>query len=350
MKFLNKKSIDSQKGTVIALVLVFGTIFLLMFSSLAGFILLQLKQSKQKVSWKQALVIAEAGINYYRWHLAHAPNDMQDGQAWCCATPPCAACGPYEYDYDDPEAGTIGKYSLEIEGKQQCGQVTAVTITSTGWTEQFPSVKRAVKVKYVRPTVADYAYLLNDNVWAGADREIKGPYRSNGGIRMDGENKSLVTSAKENWVCTGSFGCSPCPSQCWTEGSDCVCPGIFTTANGVEELFNFPSPPFDFTGITMDLAEIKNLTQSGQGIYLAPSEQEGYHIILKNDKSLDVYEITSLNAIYAYDTENGWHWENSAIGNEVFLANYPIPNDCGLVFIEDDLWVEGKVKGKIAIV
>ncbi|MEA2113747.1 MAG: hypothetical protein U9P63_03805, partial [Patescibacteria group bacterium] len=115
-------------------------------------------------------------------------------------------------------------------------------------------------------------------------------------------------------------------------------------------LFNFPSPPFDFTGITMDLAEIKNLTQSGQGIYLAPSEQKGYHIILKNDKSLDVYEITSLNAIYAYDTENGWHWENSAIGNEVFLANYSIPNDCGLVFIEDDLWVEGKVKGKIAIV
>jgi len=335
LKQIFKKTANNQKGAIIALVLVFGTIFLLMFSSLAGFILLQLKQSQQKAAWHQALAIAEAGVNYYRWHLAHAPDDLSGGG---------------EYDYHDPEGGIIGKYSLEIKGKQRCGQISAITITSTGWTEQFPSVKRVVKVKYVRPTVADYAYLLNDNVWAGADREIKGPYHSNGGIRMDGENKSLVTSAREDWVCTSSFGCSSCPSQCWTEGSDCVCPGIFTTANGVEELFDFPTPPFDFTGITMDLAEIKNLTQSGQGLYLSPSDDEGYHIIFRNDRSIDVYEITELDAVYAYDSENGWHWEYSVIDEETFLGNYPISDDCGLIFVEDNLWIEGEVKDKITVV
>ncbi len=316
---------NKNKGAILTLVLVFGAIFTLLLSGTLGFILIQLKQTRQKVAWHQALTIAEAGVNYYRWRLAHAPDDLSGGG---------------EYDYNDPEGGIIGKYSLQIEGSQQCGKVTAVTITSTGWTEQFPETKRKVRVKYVRPSVADYAYLLNDNVWAGADREIKGPYHSNGGIRMDGENKSLVTSARETWTCTASFGCSPPEEK----------PGVFTTANGNEDLFDFPTPPFDFNGITMDLAEIKNLTQSGQGIYLPPSGQKGYHIVFINDRSIDVYEITQLNSVYAYDLENGWHWEDSVIDSENFLGNYPIPGECGLVFIEDDIWVEGKVKGKITAV
>lgn len=322
---------NKNKGAILTLVLVFGTIFLLLFSSLAGFILIQLKQSRQKVAWHQALAIAEAGLNYYRWHLAHAPGDIQDGTG---------GPGPYEHDYADPEGGIIGKYSLEIEGRQQCGQTIAVTITSTGWTEQFPKTQRKIKVKYVRPSVADYTYLLNDNVWAGADREIKGPYHSNGGIRMDGENKSLVSSARETWTCTSSFGCSPAQEK----------PGVFTTANGNEELFDFPVPPFDFEGMTMDLAEIKNLTQGGQGIYLPPSDQEGYHLIFNNNKSIDLYKITELDRVYAYDLENGWHWEDSVIDQETFLGNYPIPESCGLVFIEDNLWVEGEVKGKITVI
>ena len=340
----------TNKGAITTLVLVFGTIFILTFSSIVGFILIQLKQSRQKVAWNQALVIAEAGINYYRWHLAHSPGDLQDDQSWCCDSPPCSVCGPYEHNYFDSEGGLIGKYSLEIQSSQQCGLITAVTITSTGWSKTHPNTKRQIRVRYVQPTVADFAYLLNDNVWAGADREIKGLYHSNGGIRMDGENKSLVTSARENWVCTSSFGCSSCPDDCWIELSQCTCPGVFTTANGNEELFNYPIPPFDFEGITMDLAQIKLLTQGGQGIYLPPSGDKGYHIIFRNNRTIDVYKITHLNSVYTYDTENGWHWEDSVIDSESYLGNYVIPNDCGLVFVEDDLWAEGEINGKITAV
>jgi len=334
------KDKEKNKGIVTALVLVFGSIFVLLFTSLSGFILIQLKQTRQKVAWNQALTIAESGINYYRWHLAHQPEDLQDGEAWCCASPPCSACGPYEHDYSDPEGGVIGNFSLEIQGNQQCGLVSGITIISTGWTNDFPNTKRKVSVKYVNPSVADYAYLLNDNVWAGADREIKGPYHSNGGIRMDGENKSLVASAKETWTCTDSFGCSPSQEM----------PGVFTTANGNEELFDFPVPPFDFDGITMDLAQIKSLTQGGQGLYFAPSGDQGYHLIFNSDRSVSVYRITQLDSIYAYDSENGWHWEDSVIDDVVFLGDYDIPETCGLIFIEDDLWIEGEIKGKITLV
>lgn len=315
----------NQKGSIITLALVFGSIFLMIFSGLSGFILIQLKQSRQKVAWNQALTIAEAGIGYYRWHLAHAPTDLS---------------GNGEYNYSDPEGGVVGTYSLEIQGTQQCGQINSVTISSTGWDNEYPNVKRTIQVKYVQPTVADFAYLLNDNVWAGSDREIKGPYHSNGGIRMDGENKSLVTSAKETWTCTSSFGCSPSQEM----------PGVFTTANGNEDLFSFPIPPFDFEGITMDLAQIKSLTQVGQGIYLPPSGEKGYHVILKNNQSIDVYKITQLDSIYAYNEEDGWHWEDSVIDNENFIGNYLVSESCGLVFIEDHLWVEGELSGKITIV
>ncbi len=342
---------NQSKGIIITYVLVFGAIFLLLLSGLLGFVLLQLRQASQKVAWNEALHIAESGIDYYRWHLRHFPNDLQDGESWCCDSPPCLFCGPYQHSYSDSLKKVEGKFSLEIKGKTQCGKVAAVTIVSTGWTDQFPKVKRKVEVKYLRSSVADYAYLLNSNVWAGSDREIKGPYHSNGGIRMDGENKALVTSAKSGWVCTDSFGCDTCPADCHLEESNCVCPGIFTTANGNEELFRHPVPPFDFEGITMDLAEIKDLTKNqGQGIYLPPSGEQGYYVILKKD-SFDVYKITDLDAVYAYNLEKGWHWEYSVIGEkDATPQTYTIPSNCGLVFIEDDLWIEGEVQGKVTVV
>jgi len=332
--------IQNNQGIITTYVLVFGTTFLLLFSALLGFILLQLRQSSQRIAWNEALHIAEAGIDYYRWHLRHFPNDLQDGNYWCCSSPPCSVCGPYEHSYSDPEGKVVGTFNLEINGNVQCGEVTAVSLISTGWTEQYPDMERKVKVKYVRPSVADYAYLLNENVWAGSDREIKGPYHSNGGIRMDGGNNALVTSAKETWICTPSFGCSPSQEK----------PGVFTTANGNEELFRYPVPPFDFEGITMDLAEIKDLTKNqSQGIYLPPSEEQGYYVIL-NKGSIEVYKITDLDPIYAYNLEDDWHWEYSVINEKTLLGNYPILSDCSLVFVEDNLWIEGEVQGKLTVV
>ncbi len=341
-----------RKNQITIQVLVFGSIFLIFLAGILGFLFLLHRQSLRKVAWNEALHIAEAGINYYRWHLQHFPDDLQDGNDWCCQSPPCSTCGPYEHSYQDPQQKVKGTFSLEIEGKVQCNKVMAVKITSTGWTEEFPEIKRKISINYIHSTVADYAYILNSNVWAGADREIKGPYHSNGGIRMDGENNSLVTSAKEEWICTSSFGCSPCPTSagCYLEGTDCKCPGVFTTANGREELFRYPVPPFDFEGITVDLAEIRDLTANqGKGIYLPPSGGKGYHIIL-NGTFVKVYEINSLESVYSYSLEEGWHWEDSIIENETYLGEFSLSEECALVFVEDDLWIEGSVQGKVTIV
>jgi hypothetical protein len=356
LKFNNNFSVQRsafsvQKGIITTLVLVFGTIFLILIGGLLGFILLQLRVASEKVAWNESLHIAEAGTNYYKWCLN---NNVEQN----CQT---------EKDYFDPTGNLVGHFSLQISSTVSCGETVQKRIISTGWTNKFPQIKRKVEVLYARPSVAKFSYILNDNVWIGSDHVIRGPYHSNGGIRMDGENQSIVTSAKEEWICTKSFGCGPlgfpgvgkgigiCPDpQCYLdEEKNCICPGVFTTENGNPDLFSFPVPPFDFAGLTIDLAQMKNSAQSS-GVYLPPStdlnpQGKGYHIIFKNNGTFEVWLITGLSPTYAYSLEEGWHYDYFTITSEYLYNTYSIPSACSVIFVEDNLWPEGEVKGKVTI-
>ena len=239
-----------HKGQTLTFVLVFGGIFVLILGAILSFILLQHRTNIRNVSQYSAFSIAEAGVNYYRWYLAHYPGDLSDP-------------GGPEHEYFDPQGQAIGRFSLEINGEQRCDVTSKIIITSTGWTYDFPSLKRQVRVQYAQPSIADFSTIVNSDVWVGSDVEVKGRYHNNGGIRMDGENDSLVTSAKESWVCTSSFGCSTCQSPCWREGSLCKCPGIWGAGEGQEKgLWKFPAEQIDFLGISTDLVQMKAKAQS----------------------------------------------------------------------------------------
>ncbi len=330
---------ENKKGNIITLVLVFGVVFLILFTSITGFILFQLRASLKRVSWEESLYVAEAGIDYYKWCL----NNDAEGN---CLN---------NKNYYDVYGNLIGDFSLDINNETSCGDITHREIISSGKTDRFPDFIRKIKVSYGRTSVAKFAYLINDNVWAGEDREIKGFYHSNGGIRMDGENKSLVTSNKEEWICTNSFGCDPCPSDCEIRDSDCFCPGVFTTSgNSYPDLFDFPVPPFDFDGITVDLANIKDKAQNF-GVYLPPSEDidpaaEGYHIIIKNNGTFEARIITSLSFVWGYNEEEDWHRDYFIISDEYLYDTFSIPSSCSVVFIEDNIWIEGELEGKTTIV
>ena len=333
-----------NKGIITTYVLVFGAIFLLLLSGLLGFILLQLRQAEQRLAWNQSLHIAEAGFNYYRWCLN---NEVEQN---------CQA----QKDYFDPAGNLVGQFLIEDDFALTCGQITSRKITSAGWTNRFPNIKRKISILYARESIAKNSYILNDNVWIGADHEIRGPYHSNGGIRFDGENQSLVTSARETWLCTASFGCDyiNCPSRCSREGSACRCPGVFTTTNNSRpDLFEFPVPPFDFEGVTIDLARIKEITSAYPWQYYWPvitdidSQGKGYHLKFLDNGTFEVWIITKLKQTLAYDLEWGWHDDYSEIEEEYRYGN-PIAIDpnCSLIFIEDNLWLEGKIKGKVTVV
>ena len=320
----------SKKGFLLVLVLVFGSIFFMMASAFIGYVITQSHLTQAKYNKERALDIAEAGLDYYKWFLVHNPNDTTNGTG---------ATGPYVHTYNDPEGSAIGEFSLDIASSTACGEVYAIDITSTGYTYDDPDVERVVYGRYARPTVAEFAYIINSNVWAGADRVIVGPYHSNGGIRMDGTNNSTVTSGQETWSCTSSYGCSPTNNN----------------ANGVlgngpnDELWSFPSTPINFTGITVDLSAMQDKAQNHGGRYFGPSGGHGYRVVFKNNGTIDVYRVTNTTSYWGYSTEDGWQSERHVISASTLLGNYTIPSTCSIIYAEDKVWLEGVVKGKVTI-
>ena len=317
------------------MVLVFAAVFVTIMIGLSGFIFVQNKASISKENREKALQVAEAGLQYYKWFLAHNPGDLTDGTG---------APGPYVHDYYDPEGGSIGEFSLEVNGNSSCGNTISIDITSTGIMKNDPLISRKVFGKYSRPSVAEYAYIINTNVWAGSDRTISGKYHSNGGIRMDGTNESIVTSAVKDWLCTTSFGCTP----------DKAVDGIFGISPN-SHLWKFPTEQVDFTGIVQDFVNMKTQAQDS-GLYFGPvggeSNQRGYHVILRSDKTADVYKVTRTKyhwGIHIDDLAAGWKKDYYTIDKETFLGNYAIPQNCSLLFFEDKIWIEGEVSGKVTV-
>jgi hypothetical protein len=323
---------EITRGYLLVMAMVYGSIFFVILSSFLGYIVTQSRVAEYKYLKEQSLEIAEAGLNYYRWFLAHNPGDATNGTG---------APGPYVHDFYDPEGAKMGEFSLDVSSSTACGEVYAIDITSTGYTTENPDYERIVYGRYAQPTVAEYSYIINSNVWAGSDRQIIGPYHSNGVIRMDGTNFSTVTSGQETWVCDGSISCSPT-----TTGG---------TVNGVygdgvnDHLWSFPSPPINFTGLTIDLSAMQAKAQTGGGRYIGPSGSYGYRILFNSNGTFSVYRVTGTTLYWGYTTEAGWVQERHVISGSTFVATYTIPSACSLIYVEDKVWLEGAVNGKVSI-
>ena len=68
-----------SSGYLAVFVLVFGSIFFVILTAFMGFVINQKQVQEAKKREEQALAIAEAGLSYYKWYLAHNPNDIQNG-------------------------------------------------------------------------------------------------------------------------------------------------------------------------------------------------------------------------------------------------------------------------------
>ncbi|MCD5396347.1 MAG: hypothetical protein LR000_01630 [Candidatus Pacebacteria bacterium] len=339
-----------EKGTLVTIVLVFSLIFLILMGSIISLILAQYRASKKKSAYELAFQIAEAGINYYRWRLAHAPQDFCDGVppgSEKCQNPPY---GPFVHEYKDPEGNVVGEFVLWITPPSKC--YPWAIIESEGYTLEFPETKRKLKAKWAKPSLAKYAFLTNSNVWIGEEGRLKGPLHSNGGIRMDGEQNSLATSAKETYICGPEHGCDywRCNDPCRWTASGCECPGIWGEGKGKDlGLWDFPVPAIDFDLISRDLATLKEEAQNA-GFYFGPSGRKGYHIEFLSNGKFYLYKVTRLQRpVYGWDGEN-LVIESNSIKNKTLLGMYDLPSDCAPIFVEDNLWVSGDVAGRVTVV
>ena len=161
--FANSK-LNFQRGTILIQVFVFGMIAVLVIGALISWAGTNIKSSRHTVYREQAIEIAEAGVEYYRWHLAHNQSDFQDGST----TP----IGPYVHNYYDKDGNLIGSFTLTIT-PPLVGS-TLVTILSQGSVSADPTASRKIQVKLGMPSIAKYAMVTNSAVYYGSGDEVFG--------------------------------------------------------------------------------------------------------------------------------------------------------------------------------
>ena len=318
-----------QKGAILTYLIIIIAVFMMVMLPVVADFTQKIQILRSSITREQAFQIAEAGINYYQWHLAHYPNDYQDGTG---------QPGPYVHDYVDFDTQQkIGEFSLVVTPPPTGS--TIVTIQSTGWTNEQPSLKRIITVKYGIPSLAQYAFLSNDVIWIGSNETVGGMLQSNNGVRFDGIGSAPIRSAKETYTCPSSQG-SPCPA---------VKDGVWGAASQyVKNFWQFPVPAIDFSSLTSNLADMKSLAQSS-GIYLPPSNKKGYSLEFNSNGTVSIYKVTKL-----YSTPTGWdvngvaHNEDIDYQNRTFHLTQAIPSN-GIIYIEDNIWVEGTVHGRVTV-
>lgn len=356
---------QNQSGSMLILTLVAANLFLIITMGAIGLAILQQKLNIRKVARAQALHIAEAGVNYYRWVLYH------DGQEYCnketCAT--STPYGPYgPYAYKDSAAGTItGYYELYITPPALNGS-TIVNIKSIGWIADYPNIKREVEVQCGIPSWSTFATMTNGadgNLGYGPNSSVTGPIHCNYGcVRMDGLASNIVTSSQLN--CGTTYGVYTCRNEASpTEPMN----GCDPNFQGDDPPQNMPDPerasfqggrrfgktvPIVSYGLlsTDYLNKVYTKATSSDGLLFDPripgeadpaselayrncesdgdsSCDEGYHIVFIPGNQFNISKVSAVRGA-----------GNFSINTESASVTYNIP-DNGIIFVKNTVWVDG---------
>ncbi|MBI5138458.1 MAG: hypothetical protein HZA95_01505 [Candidatus Vogelbacteria bacterium] len=326
---------NSKQGSLLIQALIFGTIAIVIIAGLINWVGVNLKATAQTVSREQAFQVAEAGIEYYRWHLAHSPEDFKDGTS---------NSGPYVHNMNDKNGVKIGQFSLSIT--PPIPGSTKVILRSTGTVVSDPTVSRTIEAELAIQSIAKFSLLTNATLRMGAGTEVFGPVHANGGIHFDGLAHNIISSALATYNDPDYSGSTRHGVYTLVSPADPVPP---TPIQDRPDVFmsgrEFPLPAVDFTSITNDLSDFKTEAETS-GLYFPASGKSGYHFVLKPNDTMDVYRVDSLapvpNGCPKVTGQNGWGgW---SVQGETFVANYVFPQN-GLIFAEDNLWVDGRIDG-----
>ncbi len=322
-----------KKGVILINTIVFGVIASIMVFALIGWVALVLKNIRNIAVREQAFQIAEAGIDYYRWHLAHNPTDYQDGTG---------GTGPYIHPFYNKDDTRIGEFRLSITAPPAGS--TLVTIMSVGSVDIQPLYIRTIVSQLAIPSFAKYAVVANDTMRFGSGTEIFGPIHSNGGIRFDGLVHNLATSALEDYDDPDHGGGNEFGVHTHASPTDPNPPSAVPSRPDVFEAGRqFPVAPVDFAGITTDLSNLRTKAQAPEGFYRSSSGSQGYEVIFKTNDTFDLYRVNSVTSTpggcyYSYQSD----WGTWSVGTRTLLGNYANPSN-GIMFLEDHVWVKGQI-------
>jgi len=335
LKISKKRNVN--RGMIIVQTIVFASVVVIIISALSSFAATNIRAGRITFNREQAFQVAEAGVEYYRWHLAHAPEDFQDGTG---------GSGPYVHSLKDKNNNTIGQFSLDITPPPTGS--TVVKIKSTGSSSLDSSYLRKILSSVAKPSIAKYAVAGNNAMRFGAGTEIFGPIHVNGGIRFDGLAHNVTTSGSTTYTdtdgdaCTGSnsYAVHTClsPADPTSPTPLPLRPDVFEAGRLISQ------PTIDFSGFTTDLAVLKANAQSS-GFYrdVAGGSFVGYHMVLKINNTFDLYKINSWASLGDCSSSPSGtpSW---SVGTQTLQGNYAFPAN-GVIFIEDHVIINGQVNG-----
>ena len=384
MLVCNKKNENNKyRGSILPFVLIIMSVVLIILVSMFGYISAQMKYSYAQVEREKAFQVAEAGVYYYRWYLAHkiAGKTVQQIKTfWQTGSPLGVGATPYTADYYDPEGGKIGSYSISVIPPDPSS--TIVLVTSTGWTDKEPTLQRKVQVRFRRPSWSENSVLANDFMRFGDGTEVFGKIHSNSGIRFDGLAHNIVSSSLSTFDDPDHSGgaefsvhthVNPPPLTGVNDSFRTLEASPNTPAKR-EDVFlggrQFLTSTVDFNGVVSDLGNMKTESQiAGSGKYF-DGTGAGRQIILKTDGTFDAYLVNSFdsgdsNSIISYvgtkkadgtggdcattvtTTGPNTQCKDITSGQKCYCKhdNYPIPTG-GVIFVEDNVWLEGTISEK----
>ncbi len=338
-----KKTLKQKdKGSAVAYGLIIISIVSLILLALIQFIISQIKYGYYTEAKQEAFQIAESGISFYRWYLAHQTDGKttQEVKDFWTSGSPLGVSTPLERDYEDSSGQVIGKYSLSVTPPSNTS--TDVTVISRGWTLKYPQAVRTISAVYRRSAWSDYAVLTHEYSTFDTTWNINGKIFSNTGIHFDGIVQNVAYAGRSSYSDL-DFGTKP---GVWTN-----CP-VAAGCNGRTEsdVFlagkKFPVVKKDFVGLTVNLSSIMNLARSsgdnmcnaaGTGCYFdnGGSGMLGRRITLKDDGTFDI-------AIVSQVKSNSNRIKKEKTGS---LENYTIPQN-GVIFINGDVWIDGELRDK----
>ncbi|MEI8361060.1 MAG: hypothetical protein WCG01_02950 [bacterium] len=369
-------SLNNNKGSMLIIVLVASSLLIVILVGAISSANLQLKLNLQKVSNAQALHIAEAGINYYRWVLYHNNFDFCNSET-CKPGPNYGPYGPYSYKNDTGQV--IGYYELYITPPES-NKAQNVKIKATGWTVRDPRIKRSIEVVAGLTSWASYNVISN-----GFFRTLTnytGKVHGNSGISFQGYGKSnsevsstltefndpdhgnaLVIFSGNTATDKLEYGIhydddkdlfdhplgiplDPFVDGTCAAGRTCT-PEFQPTRADVfpkGRVLGAPAIGFDLLNLHVSNALI---LASTSGVVLEPSGVKGYHLtIIPNPTATDTIAVRKVNKEFGDCGFDGTAKSCQSIRHDAGAEDPPfyitIPTN-GIVFVKDKIWIDGTI-------
>lgn len=318
-----------RKGSVLAYILIIVAISMVLLTSVVSLIISRVEYVQYRESREQSLQVAESGIYFYRWYLAHEVEGRTTQQIkdfWENESP-YGVGTPYEKDVVDESGSVRGTYSISVTPPEAYS--TIVTVESTGWSIEDPDVRRTVRVRFRRPSWSEFAVLGNNYMRFGDGTTVMGPLHVNGGVHFDGVAYNTVSSSVEEYYDDDS------DVRGWHDGVWTAWSGEYNSNMGADVFSggkSYPVAEQSFVAISTNLSVIKNAAIASS-TYFDDSNQ-GRHIILNSNGTFNIRKVRT----YSSSTNGIGDYTGS-------WQTYTIP-DNGVIYVEDNVWLEGMINNK----